>query len=363
MTLLNGVFTAYVARQFLLRFIGLLAFFVIILQMLDLLNESADLLAAEGATGASVMRYIGLRAPQIASQFTPFAALLAVVATLSMLNMRSEVTVMRAAGLSVHRVLFPIGAACGAIAAAHFFFHETAVVGATEKLAYWEANDYAVDLVPDSGTRANVRLSFNGEFIHAESAARVGAGARLNRVTINSLDGSGLIRARIEAQSALFENGRWRLVGVRTYDFASLAVDYATEAPWPTALDPELLFALSLNPDRTPLPELMAQIRQLRADGADTRAATTSFLSRFSKPMGTLVMPLLGAIAGFGISRQGNQLARAVVGAGLGFSYFVGENLMLALGKLGVAPAMLGAFFPFALFMVVGFAILLAMEN
>ncbi|MEE2690186.1 MAG: LPS export ABC transporter permease LptG [Pseudomonadota bacterium] len=363
MKLLEGVFTAYVGRQFLMRFLGLLAFFVIVLQMLDLLNESDEILSVDGANASSLLHYIWLRAPQIASQFAPFAALLAVVATLSLLNIRSEITVMRAAGLSVHRVLFPIGVVCAGVAVAHFAFHETLVVRATEKLAYWKANDYAVNLEPDTGTRADIRLAFDNELIHAESAARVGDDVRLNRVTINDLGPDGLIRGKTEARSALFEKGEWRLFGVRTYDFASLAVQHLDAAPWRTNLDPELLFALSLNPDRTPLPELLRKIGQLRADGADTRAATTSFLSRFSKPMATLVMPLLGAIAGFGISRQGNQLARAVVGSALGFSYFVGENLMLALGKLGVAPAMLGAFFPFALFMVVGFAILLAMEN
>ena len=71
----------------------------------------------------------------------------------------------------------------------------------------------------------------------------------------------------------------------------------------------------------------------------------------------------MDTIAGFGVSRQGNQLVRASVGASLGFVYFVAENLMLAVGKLGVVPPMLGAFFPFAIFLVVGFAILLTMES
>ena len=360
---LDGVFLAYVGRQFALRFLGLLAFFVIVLQMLDLLNKSEDILAVEGATSMQVLRYISLRAPQIASQFAPFAALLSVVVTLSMLNMRSEITVMRAAGMSVHRVLFPIGAACGAIAFAHFVLHEQVVVPATEKLDYWEANDYAADLPPDSGTRVDVRLAYEGEFIHAESAARSGDGVRLSGVTINALDAAGLVARKVEARLASFEDGAWRLIDVKTFDVETLEVARADIVSWATSLDPELLFALSLNPDRTPIGELARKIGQLRADGADARAATTSLLSRFSKPMATLAMPLLGAIAGFGVRRQGNQLARAVVGAALGFSYFVAENLMLALGKLGVAPAMLGAFFPFALFMVVGFSILLAMEN
>ena len=360
---IHGVFINYVGRQFLIRFVGFLAFFTIILQMLDMLNNSDALLAPDGAGFDSIVKYISLRAPQIISQFAPFAALLAVVVTLAVLNHTSEVTIMRAAGMSVHRVLFPIGFVCFLIAAAHFVFHETTVVSSTEKLAYWEANEFAVDLPPDQGTRTDVRLTMDNEFIRAGSAARIGETVRLNNVTINRLDAQGLITSVIEAKSALFINNAWRLFGVTNHDGLQLTTTQEDNVEWPTSLDPELLFALSINPDRTSLRDLSRQIAQLQKDNADTRAETTSMLARFSKPLSTLVMPLLGAIAGFGVARQGAQLARAAVGAALGFGYFVFENLALALGKLGVIPAMLGAFFPFALFMVVGFAILLAMEN
>lgn len=360
---IKEVFTNYVGRQFLVRFLGFLTFFVIILQMLDLLNNSEDLLAPEGAGFNSIMEYISLRAPQIVSQFAPFAALLAVVISLAVLNHTSEITIMRAAGMSIHRVLFPIGFVCLIISLSHFVFHETMVVPSTKKLAYWTANEFAVDLPPDQGTRTDLRLAIDDEFIRADSAARIGETVRLNNVNLTRLDNNGLVIAELAAQSALFINNSWRLYGVSNHDGTTLTTSNADDVEWQTSLDPELLFALSLNPDRTPLRDLARKIRQLDEDNADTRAATTTFLARLSKPLSTLVMPLLGAIAGFGVARQGAQLARAGVGAVLGFGYFVFENLALALGKLGVIPAMLGAFFPFALFMVVGFAILLAMEN
>lgn len=363
MKAIDGVFIRYVGRQFFVRFIGLLIFFVIVLQMLDLLNRSSDILLPAGADGSSLLEYVALKAPGIASQFTPFAALLAVVITLSTLSHTNEVTIMRAAGMSIHRVLLPIGAVCGLIAAAHFVFHETVVIRAAEKLAYWEANDYAPELPPDDGTRTNLRLAHDDEFIHAGSAARDGDSVWLNDVTINALTPAGLVDGEIAAGAARYENGEWRLFDVRSFSALNLEIVREASRPWPTTLNPEFLFALTLNPDRTSLVELVRKIDQLRADGANTRAATTSLLGRFSRPGATLVMPLLGAIAGFGIRRQRNQLQRAVTGAALGFSYFVAENMMLALGKLGVAPAMLGAFFPLALFMVVGFSIVLAMEN
>ena len=363
MSFLNNIFLTYVGRQFFIRFFGLLLVFVVLLQMLDLLNSSAEVLAAPGAGWPSIIKYISLRAPQLASQFTPFAALLAVVITLTVLNHTSQITIMRAAGMSVNRVLFPISFVCFMITAGHFILHETVVVKATQKFVYWEANDFAVDLPPDDGTRTDLRISFDGELIRAGSAARIGETVRLNAVTINKLDQDGLVARIIEARSALYQNGGWRLFDVSDHNAQTLSTVTLAAAPWATQLQPGLVFALSLNPDRTSLPALATQIERLDAEGADTRAATTSFLARFSKPLSTLVMPLLGALAGFGVHRQGNQLARAVVGAALGFGYFVFENMLLALGKLGVMPAMLGAFFPFALFMVVGFAILLAMEN
>ncbi len=363
MSRFDSVFLRYVGRLFATRFVGLLLFFVVILQALDLLNRSEAILAADGATSASIYRYILLRAPEIASQFTPFAALLAIVVTLSTLNLSSEIVIMRAAGMSVHRVLLPIGLACAVIAGAHFIFHETVVVRGSEQLAYWEANGFAVGLEKDTSTRTNIRVMQGDEIVHAAAAARTSTGARLSDVVIYDLDGDHLIRSVTEASSARYEDGAWRLFDVREAREATTGAPAETSREWATSLNPELLFALTLNPDRSSLPTILRQIDQLDQDGADTSSAMTTLLGRFSKPMATLLMPLLGAIAGFGVSRQGNQLVRATIGAALGFGYFVAENLMLAIGKLGVAPPVLGAFFPFALFLIVGFAILLAMEN
>jgi len=360
---LDGIFIRYVGRLFAVRFLGLLGFFIIILQMLDLLNRSEAIMEADGATTASILRYVALRAPQIASQFTPFAALLAIVVTLSGLNLTSEIVIMRAAGMSVHRVLAPIGVACAIVAVAHFAFHELVVVKASSRLAYWEANDFAVGLTENSSTRTNIRVTYEGEIVTAASAARTPEGVRLREVVIYDLDDKGLVRSVTEASSAFHDETGWKLFNVREAAGATSEAAAQSSRSWTTALNPELLFALTLNPDRSSILTIIRQIGQLRRDNADARSATTSLLSRFSVPMSTLLMPLLGAIAGFGVSRQGNQLVRATVGATLGFVYFVAENMMLAVGKLGVVPPMLGAFFPFALFIVVGFALLLAMES
>jgi lipopolysaccharide export system permease protein len=359
----QGIFTLYVGRIFLVRFVGFLLFFAIIMQMLDLLNRSSDIMAADGATVESLIRYVRLRTPQIVAQFTPFAALLGIVITLAGLSHTSEITVMRAAGMSVYRVLLPVGFVCVLISVAHFIFFETVTIKSSDALDYWAANDYALNLPEDTGTRTNIRINFDNEYISAQSAARFGDAVLLSDVTIYDIDEHGLASKVIEARAARHEDGVWRLFGVKTFDAVNLAVTESAVALWTNSLNPELLFALTLKPDQTGLGDLSKKIRQLRREGADTREAMTSFLGRFSRPMATLVMPLLGAIAGFGMHRQGVLLVRAISGSALGFTYFVAESLALALGKLGVIPALLGAFGPLALFMIVGFSILLSMEN
>ncbi len=49
-------------------------------------------------------------------------------------------------------------------------------------------------------------------------------------------------------------------------------------------------------------------------------------------------MPLLGAVAAFGLARSGQLLIRAIIGMGLGFAYFVLDNAALAMGNFGGYP-------------------------
>lgn len=358
----DGVFTTYVGKIVLSRFLLLLVLISLIWQVLDLLNYSDEVLAADGATPLSLLRYVSYSLPQIISQFIPFAALLAIVFALTSLAMTSEITIMRAAGMSVNKVLFPVGLVCLFIAVGHFVFQETVSVRAADKLDYWRANKYANNLPSSDSVRTNIWLTHEDDIIAATTATRTGDITTLNNVTVYERVGA-LTRDVFRAQSATFANGNWTLNEVNRGSAADQSVTYAQSQPWAAGFSPEFLFALSLDPERTSLSELWAKIEQLKRDGADYRSEMTSFLGRFSRPLATLIMPLMGAIAGFGVHRSGVLLARAVNGSVLGFGYFVMENISLALGKLGVLPASLGAFFPLALFMVIGFAIVVAMES
>jgi lipopolysaccharide export system permease protein len=74
-------------------------------------------------------------------------------------------------------------------------------------------------------------------------------------------------------------------------------------------------------------------------------------------------MPLLGAVAAFGLARSGKLFVRAVIGMFLGFAFFVADNFMLAMGNFGTVPPLMAAWSPFLLFLLIGEAVLIRTEE
>src|SRR6266404_396668 len=66
----------YMVRLFLTRSLAVLIALVLILMTLDLLGESAKILAVPGNTDADLWRYVGFRIPMLTSRFLPFSVLL-----------------------------------------------------------------------------------------------------------------------------------------------------------------------------------------------------------------------------------------------------------------------------------------------
>ena len=82
-----------------------------------------------------------------------------------------------------------------------------------------------------------------------------------------------------------------------------------------------------------------------------------------SGPLSAVLMPLLGAVAAFGLARSGQLLVRAGIGFMLGFAYFVVDNMGLAMGNFGAYPPLIAAWAPFFLFLAIGETVLIRTEE
>lgn len=353
--------TFYMVRIFLVRFAAVLAALVIVLMALDLLGESGDILAYPGNGDHQLWVYVTLRSPQIIARFLPFAALLATLITFVTLNQNSEIISMKAAGISAHQILAPLVVASVGVALVSLIFNERVVARSTATLSAWQAADYG-RIPVDRGIVPNVWVRDGDDLIHATSARGRGARAQLDAVTIYDRDGGRLI-AIIKGVRAVQYGGGWRLAGAKLFDVTRGVTTTVPAYDFARGVTADRFTLATVDPNSKSFFQLRSAIADLGAAGRPTGPLEAGMWHKLSGPFSAVLMPLLAAVAAFGLARSGRLFLRAVVGMGLGFAYFVADNFALAMGNLGAYPPTLAAWAPFFLFLLIGETVLIRTEE
>lgn len=366
MTVANSFFPSrttgwYMARMFLTRSLAVLLALAIVLQTLDLLGESGKVLSYQGNGSAQLWTYISLRLPEIIAFLLPFSILLGTIITLASLNQNSEVIAMKAAGLSAHQVLAPLIVAAFAVALASFAFNDRIVSRATATLDRWQRADYGPVPAERNGAD-NVWVRDGDHLIHAGSVTGQGRATRLTNVTVYNRSGGSLL-AIVRAPRAIQHAGGWMLIGASRFDVTSGTRSTLGNVRIGASVRPEQFTLSNISADGLSFRRLWRTIGELRAAGRPTEALETGLWHKLSGPLSTILMPLLGAVAAFGLARSGKLFIRAVIGMALGFAYFVADNFGLAMGNLGAYPPLLAAWGPFFLFLLIGETVLIQTEE
>jgi lipopolysaccharide export system permease protein len=354
--------TLYLARLFITRVVGVMIMLVLVLQMLDLLGESGKILEHAGNGQAQLVTYVTLRAPQLIARFLPYSVLLATIVTLFTLNQNSEVIAMKAAGLSAHQILAPLFVTALAVAAVSFAFNERIVTRATATLKAWQQVDYG-PLPRDSGVRSNVYVRDGANILMAGTVAGRGSDMVLENVTWFRRDAQGMVVQQLRSPRATFVNPGWRLENPVAFDVKSTMTQRLDSFVVAKEVGPGQVAISSVDPDAQSLFELSDSIAELRAAGRRTTELEGKWWHKISGPLSSVLMPLLGAMAAFGLARSGQVLIRAILGMALGFTYFVIDNAALAMGNFGGYPPLVAAWAPFLLFALVGETVLIRTEE
>ena len=353
----------YMLRLFFTRSLAVLFALVLVLMTLDLLGEAGKILAVPGNGDAELWRYVGLRVPLLISRFLPFSVLLGTLIAFVGLNQHSEVVAMKAAGMSAHQILAPLILGSIAIAGALFAFNETVVVNSARVVNAWSDNDYK-PIPPESGLLSNVWVLNDDDLIRAGLV--VGRGSRLHveRATIFER-ANGVLQREIRADRAYPRpaSGDWVLQNVSIYDANMNVTRRVPNLAGMHGITPAQLTIAKVDPNELDYWTLRTRIAELEAAGKPTDEARAGLAHKISGPLSTVLMPLLAAIAAFGLARSGQVLVRAVLGMALGFAYFVADNFSLAMGNAGAYPPIIAAWAPFLLFLLIGETVLIRTEE
>lgn len=354
--------TLYLAKLFVVRIFAMLVMLVLVLMMLDLLSNSGKILAVPGNGQGELLTYVSLRIPQLIQSFLPYSALLATLITLVALNQNSEVIAMKAAGMSAHQVLAPLLLTAGIVGLLNFGFNERVVTRATATLKAWEAVDYGA--VPrDSGVKANIYMTDGSGVLTAARMEGAGEAIVMTDLTWYERNPDGTISDQINAERATYANPGWKLERATRFRVQNAVTDQLDSLVVGQGLTPEQIDLAKVDADAQPFWTLSESIAAYDEAGRRTDELRAKWWHKISGPLSTFLMPLLGAVAAFGLARSGQLFLRAVIGMAMGFAYFVVDSAALAMGSFGGYPPFLAAWAPFLLFILIGETILIRTEE
>lgn len=318
---------------------------------LDLVESAAVVLQRDDG---GLVRYLGLRTPLILNAVLPVALILGPVLAFLSLSGRSEFTVLRASGATTYRFLLllaPLGLALGLCL--HTLSDRIAPV-LEGRLLTW--------LDPQPADQA-------GGFWARTSASVIHAGASsprgdlISRIEVYELDAQGRLAARVNAATARFIDGRWRLEGAVRHVPGGTGSTRIDGEVWETPLRPANVRALS-TPSRAVAGRVAERI--LTGAWAGNRAAEfyrVRVYRGYAALLAPLVMFLLAAPAAFGTRRGGGLGKRAALAVVLGFGFLLFDGMLTALGETGNLPPLLAAFGATAMFAAIGGYVLIALEE
>jgi len=330
-------FGGYLGRIMFVRTAAAAAALIGLLQLIDLLERTSDILARGGAI--EIGRYMLLRLPGLFQQAAPFAVLAGAIFTFSQLARNSELVVMRITGLSLFEIFRRTLPVALLVTAMQLVIADQITPRAEQALATWWAA-----ATPAAAKKAPAPRWFRigGDVVMVRSSdAR---GDVLHGVSIYQRDAADALTRRMTAASATAERDGWRLHDARVTDVGQSRADNMTvgEMDWRTTLAPA--DAARLFSDTYQVTSNTA-FRSLFGSGPVDKSPSesqTRLYRTLAEGVAPIIMLLLALPAALGHARS-NKTAPVIFGLGCGLLYLVSDGLLTAMGQTGALPPALAA--------------------
>lgn len=327
----------------LLVIVGMDIFFNVISQIDDVGKGSYTLYG--------MLQYIALITPQGAYELFPMAALLGSLIGMGMLAANSELIAMRAAGVSVWRIVQSV-LQTGVLLLLVAVFVGEVVAPAAEQ--------YGQQLRAEATNKRVSFLGSHGLWMRDENyyinAGMVLADEVLADLEVFEFDAAGKLLMATRAARAQYAGGEWVLHEVRQSDFSDgrVEVSHLDEVAWPSLLTPELLSIVVLKPQNMSARDLGQFVAYLDENGLDTMEYRYAFWGRFMTPLATLVMLFISVPFVFGGLRSVTAGQRIFVGILVGFGFYLVSQIASQMGQVYNLNPLFAMLAPIILFLAIG---------
>jgi len=349
-----SVLFRYVSREFLKLLAICLGALIVVYLVFDFIDRAGNFFRTDPEI-QYVLLYFAYKIPTIVFQLVPVSVLLATLLTLALMSRQSEITAMKAGGVSVPTIIAPIVLwsvilACGALA-----INEFAVPGATTQMKYVHKVHIKKQQWRVKVQDKNFWYKSPGAIYHIRRfQPEVG---RLEGLRLFQLADGFLLRERVDADAAHWVDGRWQAVNGtrRVFDRGRLLSEETfAERMIPLPETPEDLLVYRKDPEQMSFRELYAYIGDLKREGFDVRKYRVDLHGKISFALVTVIMAVLGIPWAIRSGRQGGVAFGIGLAVIIGVVYWIVLGFTLALGRSGALPVIVAAWAPHVIFGVVG---------
>ncbi|MGW8464896.1 LPS export ABC transporter permease LptG [Pseudomonas sp. CLCA07] len=303
-----------------LAVLGIILGLATLFAFIDEMSEVSDTYTLLDASS-----YVLLTAPRRLYDMLPMAALIGCLIGLGSLASNSELTIMRAAGVSIGRIVWAVMKPMLILMLVGVLIGEY-VAPATEVTA--QANR---SLAQGSGDAQSAKHGLwhrqGDEFIHVNSVQPNGL---LYGVTRYRFDKERHMLSSSFAKRAEFDKDHWQLSDVTTTVFhdKSTEVVVTPVERWEIALSPQLLDTVVMAPESLSISGLWNYIHYLADQGLSNGRYWLAFWVKVLQPLVTAALVLMAISFIFGPLRSVTLGQRVFTGVLVGFTFRIVQDLL-----------------------------------
>lgn len=346
----------YILRECLAGLALVLGILLVAILMIDVVEQLRTVGGDVSLSLFEALRLSLMKLPQLVEQTLPFALLVSSMMAFTRLNRRSELSIIRASGISAWRFLAPViilGLVIG-------IFTTTVINPFAAKLS--ESFEVTRAQILDKG-RTAMAVSDTGVWlrqgddtsqivIHARHVDQGGVVLRdvklieEERLYSGSQPTSDFAFARrIDAERATLRDGFWQLENV-VENIPNQPPERKTNLAIPSTLDAVTLFDKFASPNTIGFWRLPRFIRQTQAAGLDASRYRMRWHALMATPALFVAMSLIGAVVCLRLQRMGGTSQLLAIGSlgAIGLYFFT--QFSTSLGATGAAPPIVAAWSP-----------------
>lgn len=354
----------YLAGRFALAIVGTFLLCATLIFMIDIV----ELLRQAGKFGrvpsAKIAWMAILRLPAYTEMLLPFCVLAGSIGALLMFNRKSELTVMRASGMSAFQFIRP-----GLTVALVFGIFAVAVYNPLAARSREEAERLFAEAFGREMTV--LRTDGNGAWLRQEgadgasvlhAAAADSSGLLLYEVMFLQFDAAGRFVERVDGSRATLFDGFWQIEGAVVTRIGQIPEPYDTFTV-STALTPERVADALGSAITVSVWDLPGLIELTEKAGLSADRFRVQFALLLARPLLLVVMVLLAATVSLRSFRSGGIQTMVTLGLVGGFGFFLFSEISRQVGIAGLAPPSVAVGVPVVIGLCCALTVLLHQED